>query len=61
MTLESILSLDSEQQAIPMLLKEKLVEILAIVHPERQINIIEREIELQRYNNCGLEVIENFI
>jgi len=53
--------IDSERQAMPLLLKEKLEEVLAIAHPERQINIIEREIELQRYNNCGLEVIENFM
>ena len=53
--------MDSEQQKIPLLLKDKFIEALAIACPKHQINITEIEIELQRYNNCGPETIENFI
>jgi hypothetical protein len=53
--------MDPEQQEMPPLLKGKLAEALAIAHPECQVDITEAEVELQRYNNCGLEVIENFM
>lgn len=53
--------MDSEQQEMPLLLKEKLAGALAVAYPECQVNITETEVELQKYNNCGLEVIENFV
>jgi hypothetical protein len=53
--------MDSEQQPMPALLKEMLVEVLIAANPEQQINITETELELQKYNNCGPEVIENFM
>jgi hypothetical protein len=53
--------MDSEQQPMPALLKEMLAEALIAANPEQQINITETELELQKYNNCGPEVIENFM
>ena len=53
--------MDSEQEAIPLILKEELLDALILAYPSRQIHIIKEELESQKYNNCGLEVIENFI
>jgi tetratricopeptide (TPR) repeat protein len=53
--------MDSEQQPMPTLLKEMLIKALTMTNPKQQINITETELELQRYNNCGPEVIENFM
>lgn len=53
--------MDSEQQEIPPLIKEKLVEVLTNTYSECKVNIIETEVELQKYNNCGPEVIENLM
>jgi ankyrin repeat protein len=53
--------MDPEQQAIPALLKKMLAETLAMTNPEQRINITETELEPQKYNNCGPEVIENFM
>ncbi len=53
--------LDSEQQPIPLILKKVFTEFLHRTYPESQINIMETELKPQKYNNCGLEVIENFM
>jgi hypothetical protein len=53
--------MDPEQQAMPALLKKMLAETLAMANPEQRINITETELEPQKYNNCGPEVIENFM
>lgn len=53
--------MDSEQFAMPEMLKEKLAEAFTETNPECEISIVEAELEPQKYNNCGLEVIENFI
>lgn len=53
--------MDPEQQPMPALLKAMLGEALANAHPEQQINMTEIGLELQKYNNCGPEVIENFM
>lgn len=53
--------MDSEQQPIPDLLKENLVEALIVANPVLQTNITETELEPQKYSNCGPEVIENFM
>jgi tetratricopeptide (TPR) repeat protein len=53
--------MDSEQQAIPILLKRDLVNILSAAYPNRRVDISETKLEHQKYNNCGLETIENLI
>lgn len=55
--------MDSEQNRIPTLLKKQLTEKLATssFYMEYQVNLREIELELQKYNNCGPETIENFI
>jgi len=53
--------MDSEQNQMPILLKEKLAEILSITYQDKQVVITETKLELQKSNNCGPEVIENFI
>ena len=53
--------MDSEQQKMPAVLKEKFLETLSRVYPDYQLGLIEDKLEQQKYNNCGLEVIENFI
>jgi len=53
--------MDPEQQPIPTLLKAELVKALTMANPEQQINLLETEVEAQNYNNCGPEVIENFM
>lgn len=51
--------MDSEQEMIPLALKEQLINQIAINCPEHNIQFIETELESQKYNNCGPEVIEN--
>lgn len=51
--------MDSEQGAMPALLKEQLIGQISKNYPEHTIQLIQPEIESQRYNNCGPEVIEN--
>ncbi len=46
---------------MPIVLKEKFLETVSRVYPDYQLSLIEAKLEQQRYNNCGLEVIENFI
>lgn len=53
--------MDSEQTAIPELLKEQLMLSLAASNPESAVTIIDADLEVQKYNNCGPEVIENFV
>ncbi len=57
----SITYMDSEQNNIPELLRENLLEAMILAFPQYQIDMIEAELEPQKYNNCGLEVIENFM
>ena len=51
--------MDSEQGAIPELLKEQLITQISKNYPEHTIQLIQPEVEPQRYNNCGPELIEN--
>jgi len=57
----SIHYMDPEQQPMPALLRAVLAKVLVGTNPGQQINIIETELEKQKYNNCGPEVIENFL
>ena len=52
--------LTSEQQPIPNLLKDKILLAFSAAYSWYYINILEPELEIQKYNNCGAEVIENF-
>lgn len=53
--------MDSEQLKMPGLLKEIITTVLITEYPRHCVSIIEREVEKQRYNNCGPEVVENFM
>jgi len=53
--------MDSEQQPMPALLKAMIAEVLAIANPVQQSRFTETGLEKQKYNNCGPEVIENFM
>lgn len=53
--------MDPEQAEIPAFLKEKLTASLHSHYPEHKIELVSTELETQKYNNCGPEVIENFI
>ena len=53
--------MDSEQKEIPSLLKKQLIQQATTIYSEYQINLIEARVEVQKYNNCGPETIENFI
>ena len=53
--------MDSEENAMPKSLHEGLKVKLAKTYPDSAIEIVEKEVELQKYNNCGPEVIENFM
>jgi len=53
--------MDSEQELMPKMLHKKLLEAFSIANPQYKINITQAELDPQKYNNCGLEVIENFM
>lgn len=53
--------MDSEQVTMPEILKQKVIDTFAEVNPEYRASITEAELEKQKYSNCGLEVIENFV
>jgi hypothetical protein len=53
--------MDSEGASMPESLRGGLKAELARSYPASTIEIVEKEVELQKYNNCGLEVIENLI
>lgn len=53
--------MDPEQNEMPHLLKQKLQVVLTKSNPSSEINIAEVELVQQKYNNCGPEVIENFM
>jgi ankyrin repeat protein len=52
--------MDSEQQKMPALLREQLTTQIAASF-ECQVSITEPKLELQKFNNCGVEMIENFL
>ena len=56
-----IVYLDSENQEPPIILKESIVEHLQRHNPRKEIIFNTKSVEQQCYNNCGPEVIENFI
>jgi hypothetical protein len=51
--------MDSEQEMIPPLLQEQLINQITINCPGHNIQFTDTELEPQKYNNCGPEVIEN--
>jgi hypothetical protein len=53
--------MDSEASPMPESLNEQLKAELVQLYPNVNIAIVEKAVELQKYNNCGLEVIENLI
>jgi len=53
--------MDPEQGEVPKLLQDLLENRMLQEYPEYTINFAKVEVEQQRYNNCGPEVIENFI
>jgi hypothetical protein len=53
--------LNSENQAIPSWLKEELITQLQPLDAQYYSSYKQVPLEQQRYNNCGSEVIENFI
>ena len=53
--------MDPEQKSFPKVLKEELREKFSNSNLQCKIDIVEAELEIQKYNNCGLEVIENFV
>ena len=53
--------IDPENQPIPTVLENKLRQHFAELAPEHKITIRQRQVETQKYGNCGPEVVENFI
>ena len=53
--------MDPEGNAMPKSLNDGLKVELAKSYPNTSIEVTEKEVETQKYNNCGLEVIENLI
>jgi hypothetical protein len=53
--------MDSEGKSIPAALRNSLASGLSKSYPNFHIEITEQQVQDQKYNNCGLEVIENFI
>jgi uncharacterized protein with HEPN domain len=53
--------IDSEANPMSKSLSNGLKAELESSYPDLTIEITEKEVELQKYNNCGLEVIENLI
>ena len=53
--------MDPEGNSMPKSLNDGLKVELAKSYPNTSIEITEKEVESQKYNNCGLEVIENLI
>lgn len=53
--------IDPENAAIPTLLKNSLLETAQKYYLESAIEFTTIEVEKQKYNNCGPEVIEDFI
>lgn len=51
--------MDSEQGMMPPLLQEALISQVAQNFPQHNIQVAKTALELQKYNNCGPEVIEN--
>ncbi len=56
-----IVYMDSEQHPIPTLLKTTLESVINDACTNYDITLEERNVEKQITNNCGSEVIENFI
>jgi tetratricopeptide (TPR) repeat protein len=57
----NIIYLDSEQEVIPEELKKQLVQQISLSYPGHNIELSQPELEPQKYNNCGPELIENII
>ncbi|WP_341760877.1 DnaJ domain-containing protein [Candidatus Tisiphia endosymbiont of Thecophora atra] len=57
----NIIYMDSEQNTIPSLLKVQLTHQMSTTYPGYRVNLVETELEPQKYNNCGPEVIENLL
>ncbi|WP_341793691.1 ankyrin repeat domain-containing protein [Rickettsia endosymbiont of Ceutorhynchus obstrictus] len=53
--------LDSEQNKVPVLLKNALTEKIATAYPNCEVILSEKVLELQKSNNCGSEVVENLV
>ena len=53
--------MDSEGAPMPKSLQESLQAELARSYPDLTVEITEKEVELQKSNNCGLQMIENLI
>lgn len=53
--------MDSEASPMPKSLNEQLKAELITLYPNTNVEIVEKAVEVQQYNNCGLEVIENLI
>ncbi len=53
--------MDPEQNVVPAMLKDKLMGIIAKKCPKHYIEFRETKLEKQMFNNCGPEVIENFV
>ena len=51
--------MDSEQEIMPSQLQESLISQVAQDFPQHNIQVTTTELESQKYNNCGPEVIEN--
>jgi hypothetical protein len=56
----NLIYMDSEQQEMPALLREQLTTQIA-ASLECQVSVTEPKLELQEFNNCGAEMIENFL
>ncbi len=51
----------SERKQIPRFLKDNLKDGLVELYPGLHIKVIELQVAGQKYNNCGVETIENLI
>ncbi|WP_342256968.1 tetratricopeptide repeat protein [Rickettsia endosymbiont of Aspidapion aeneum] len=53
--------MDSENKPMTKILRSSFEDELAKLYPDLHIKITEQQVQEQKYNNCGLEVIENLI
>jgi ankyrin repeat protein len=56
-----VIYMDPEGSDVPAVLSDTFVQMLQQTYPSLNIIFDELELEHQRYNNCGSEVIENFM
>jgi hypothetical protein len=57
----NIFYIDSENKDISSALMEKVIQAINNLHLEKEVTYAQINVEQQKYLNCGVELIENFI